>query len=137
MLTLWDSFPCMHVFPSTNVRAYAYMPLCVCVCVCVGWLGGPMEEEMALWMVCAQRHSKEHSPRRPRALDCTTSNDRIKRGQQEEREREKEREREGNKATESGKEINWLCQWLSLLMGENIEKLLFHFHVLHPQVCLG
>lgn len=73
----------------------------ICPCVCVGWLGGPIEEEMALWMVCAQRHSKEHSPRRPRALDCTTSNDRIKRGQQEERERGKQRDREweGNKLT--------------------------------------
>lgn len=107
----------------------AYMHTCLCVC---GLFGGLKEKEMALWIVCVQRRSKEHSPRRPRALDCTTSNDRIKRGQRDERgrrQRVRERERE--------REINWLCQWLSLLIEVNIEKTSFSFSCAMSSSVLG
>lgn len=53
------------------------------------------------------------------------------------REGSRKREREGNKETESGKEINWLCQWLSLLMGENIEKITFSFSCATSTSALG
>ncbi len=102
----------------------------ICPCVCVGWLGGPREEEMVLWMVCAQRHSKSTLPGGQEHLIVQQAMIALREGS-------RKREREGNKETESGKEINCLCHWLSLLMGENLDKNTFSFSCATSTSVLG
>jgi len=90
----------MHICPCVCV--------CVCVCVWAGW--GVQWKRKWLFEWCALRDIvKSTLPGGQEHLIVQQAMIALREGsrkRERERERKREREREGNKATESGKEIN-------------------------------